>query len=284
MKNKKHRIWYLSISIITIIILSILIIISMMNIYGKSSKQVRESYEFLHKLQYIEAISTDIEIKKEDFQEVTRSNELSNVKYSLVYGDYGIDLNENYEVVGFSNQNVKIQYKKELTSEECVEYARRYLKKIYGNDFKFKEIKDKDAIDSPVYTIAFYKTKNKYVCYSNEILLKIDKYDGNLIGYSNYSDNRNVKFSSDINISEEECEKIFNNFISELGINDIELDKIEVGYINISDEENQLCYVITYRITDGDNKDKLNNIIINSKTGEVVKHSNNIVELISAGN
>lgn len=279
MKNKK-RVIYLVTSFIIIIILILAIVIAYMNIYGKSSKQVRESYDFLHNLQMINAISKEADIKREGFQEVKRVNELSTVKFTLINCNYGVDLSEDYEVIGFSNQDPKKQYTNTLTELECVEYAKKYLNKIYKGDFAFKQIKDNDSEGNPFYTIAFNKIQNKYICYSSEILIKINKYNGLLEGYSNYSD-KNVKYSSEISISEEKCKRIFNEYMNNTGFKGEIVGTPKIGYINIDGEENQLCYIIVYSIIDSEDNSILNDMVINANSGEIVKYSNNIVELIS---
>ena len=150
---------------------------------------------------------------------------------------------------------------------------------ICEDEIVFKEIKDKDSKENPFYTISFYKMYNDYICYSSEMLVKINKYDGSLIGYSNYSTN-NGEFLSDINISEDESKYIFSNYMKELGFEGEIIGKPKIGYVNIDGEVNQICYLIIYRITEKDNTVKFSDVIINADTGEIIKHSNNIMELL----
>lgn len=280
MKNRGNKKLYMTISVIIIIILSIFIILALKNIYGNSSKQIKESYEFLHDLQKVNAIGKDEKISIREFQEIKMISDFSNVKYTLVNNDYVTELNEEYEVIGFFEQSVKKLYNVDkLTEEECIEYAKRYLNGIYKKDIVFKEIKDRDVEENPFYTIAYYKMHNDYICYSSEILVKINKYDGSLVGYSNYSAN-NGEFLSTINISEYESKNIFSNYMKELGVEGEIVGKPKIGYVNIDGEVNQICYLIIYRITEKDNAVKLSDVIINAETGEIVKYSNNIMELL----
>lgn len=277
MKNKKV---YMVISVIIITILSIFIILALKGIYGNSSKQIKESYKFLHDLQKVNAIDKGQSIDIKDFQEIKRISEFSNVKYTLVNNNYVTELDEGYNVIGFFEQSVNKVYNVEkLTEEECIEYANKYLNSICEDEIVFKEIKDKDSKENPFYTISFYKMYNNYICYSSEMLVKINKYDGSLIGYSNYSTN-NGEFLSDINISEDESKYIFSNYMKELGFEGEIIGKPKIGYVNIDGEVNQICYLIIYRITEKDNTVKFSDVIINADTGEIIKHSNNIMELL----
>lgn len=277
MKNKKV---YMVISVIIITILSIFIILALKGIYGNSSKQIKKSYKFLHDLQKVNAIDKGQSIDIKDFQEIKRISEFSNVKYTLVNNNYVTELDEGYNVIGFFEQSVNKVYNVEkLTEEECIEYANKYLNSICEDEIVFKEIKDKDSKENPFYTISFYKMYNDYICYSSEMLVKINKYDGSLIGYSNYSTN-NGEFLSDINISEEESKYIFSNYMKELGFEGEIIGKPKIGYVNIDGEVNQICYLIIYRITEKDNTVKFSDVIINADTGEIIKHSNNIMELL----
>lgn len=282
MQNKKNKKLYMIISVIIITILSIFIILALKGIYGNSSKQINESYNFLHDLQKMNAINKEQSIDIKDFQEVKRISDFSNVKYTLVNNNYVTELDKEYNVIGFFEQNVnKIYNVDELTEEECIEYANKYLNSIYKENIVFKEIKDKDSTENPFYTISFYKIYNNYICYSNEMLVKINKYDGTLSGYSNYSSN-DGEFLSDINISEEESKDIFSNYMKELGFEGEILGKPKVGYVNIDGKVNQICYLIIYRITEKDNSVKFSDVIINADTGDIIKHSNNIMELLPA--
>ena len=278
MKNKKL---YMAIVVIIIIILSVFIILALKNIYGNSSKQIEKSYDFLNNLQNIGAIDKNESIDINEFQEVKRISDFSNVKYTLVNNNYVTELDEECNVIGFFEQSANKLYNvDELTEEECIEYANKYLKTIYKDDIVFKEIKDKEIKENPFYTIAFYKMHNKYICYSNEISVKINKYDGALVGYSNYSTN-DGEFLSDINISEEESKDIFSDFMRELGFEGEIIGKPKLGYVNIDGKINQICYLIIYRITEKDNTVNFSDVVINAESGEIIKHSNNIIELLS---
>ena len=57
MNNEKNKKLYMAISVIIIFILLIFIIITLKNIYGNSSKQIKESYGFLYELEKVDAIS-----------------------------------------------------------------------------------------------------------------------------------------------------------------------------------------------------------------------------------
>ena len=280
MNNEKNKKLYMAISVIIIFILLIFIIITLKNIYGNSSKQIKESYDFLYELEKVDAISEMDRMSINEFQEIKKVSDFANVKYTIVNNNYVIELNDEYKVIGYFEQNVrKIYNVDKLTVKDCKEYAKKYLNKIYKGEVIFKEVKDKNLDENPFYTMVYYKMNNGYICYSNEIVIKINKYDGTLVGYSNYSGN-DEKFLSNIYITEEDSKNIFNNYMKELGLEGEIVSNPKIGYFNIDGEANQICYIIIYKVIEKDNNVKFNDIVINAETGEIVKHIINIIELI----
>ena len=79
----------------------IFIIITLKNIYGNSSKQIKESYDFLYELEKVDAISEMDRMSINEFQEIKKVSDFANVKYTIVNNNYVIELNDEYKVIGF---------------------------------------------------------------------------------------------------------------------------------------------------------------------------------------
>ena len=117
-------------------------IIYMWNInMGKTSRQVKETISFLEELSEIGAINGEIVPVASDIQEVkTSSNGNATVGYTLKWHNCGVDLDKNYNVIGFLEQTTTKTGETVLSEEQCIDYAEKYLKHILDNDFELKEV------------------------------------------------------------------------------------------------------------------------------------------------
>ena len=265
--------WKESIAFIVICVILIFSIFSARaKIVGKSSEQVTKSVKFLNNLKDIEAINDTRFPKDNEFKEISISNgSNSNRKYTVVAGDFGIDLDSEYNVIGFLDQSTVIQEKEVLGESKAIINAREYLTEIVDEKIKYNEVKTTEDAESPLYTISFYKYHKKYPEYSNEIIVQINKYTGKLVSYTGYSDN-NIKYSSKIEVEKEDLNKIVNGYFEALGLEGKVSSNVELGYFNVEEGQAQLCYIVKYKILDGEEKDKIYRAVINAKDGTVVKH------------
>ena len=72
---------------------------------GKTSTQVKETISFLEELSEIGAINGEVVPMASDIQEVkTSSNGNATVAYTLKWNNCGVDLDKNYNVIGFLEQ------------------------------------------------------------------------------------------------------------------------------------------------------------------------------------
>ena len=126
----------------SVVFVLIIGIIYMWNInMGKTSTQVKETISFLEELSEIGAINGEIVPVASDIQEVkTSSNGNATVGYTLKWHNCGVDLDKNYNVIGFLEQTTTKTGETVLSEEQCIDYAEKYLKHILDNDFELKEV------------------------------------------------------------------------------------------------------------------------------------------------
>ena len=85
--------------------------------------------------------------------------------------------------------------------KKAINLATKYVNEITNDEFKFKEVRSREEENSPCYNIVFYKCKDGYPYYKQEISAVIDKSKGKLEGYSNYPLDH-IKHIKEINIDE----------------------------------------------------------------------------------
>lgn len=262
---------------VIIIVLLLLIGFSISNILDRGTKEIKVAKKFIEEL-YDNNIIESNSIIKEDVIEENVLNKLSNknsiIKYSVIVGNYGVDIDKDYNVLGFSNKNLgEEKYKaEEISEDKAVDLAKNYVSQITEEDFSFKEVKKKDNDNSVVFNVIFYKYRNGYPCYQQEINTLINKITGKLEGYTNYPLEA-VNYVDEINIDEENAiEKIINNFAN-LNINAKIEGKPTLAYINNSDKEMVLAYVFNIKITNKDNKEEFINSFVRADNGEIINYN-----------
>lgn len=267
MKNKFK--WILSMLVVIILLMGILIIWN--KDMGKASKQVRETVKFLDNMIDAKAIDENSHPKVEEVQEVKSiSTSNSTVAYTLIWKNCGVDLDEDYNVVGYLNQSENEAFENKLKEAKCYEYASNYLKTIITDKFKYSSSQNNE--DENSYTFTFYRYHKKYPNYNNEIKLKINKETGKLVSYSAFCD-ENMEYKSNILLTEkraiskaeEYCSEMFNEKIKILG-------QTTKGYFNAGENKYVLCYIINYKITEGENQDKQYSILITTDDGTVLNN------------
>lgn len=268
MKRRKESIIFVVISIILIFC----IFFVRAKVVGKSSNQVRNAVEFLNTLVEVEAINYSKVPEASDFKEIKIYNtNNSTSKYTVVSGNYGIDLDGDYNIIGFLDQNSAMEEKENFSEDKAIINAKIYLKAILDDKVKFNEVKTIDPVQSPVYTFSFYKYHKKYVSYSNEIVVQINKYTGKLVSYTGFSDNK-VTYNSDIEIHKDALKTIANDYFKVLGLKGEVINNFKLGYFILEEGQAQLCYVLNFKIIDGEQKDKVYNVVVSTKDGTVIKH------------
>ena len=285
MKNKKIS---LALGFIIIVLLVSIIFVGK-NILDKGTKELKVAKEFIEDLYYSNVIdyNENTSLITEEVLNKSSSKD-SKVKYSVIIGNYGVDIDSNYNVLAFSNKNIasnsammaksyeeSTAYQKEITEDEVISLAEGYLSKISDEKFKFKEIKNEE-VESPVYKVAFYKYKDEYKYYKQEINISINKSTGKLEGYTNYPV-ENMSYIEEINITKDEAEKILKNNYKDLNLDISINDDCNLAYINISDKEMVLAYVFNIKNNDSENQDKSVGFV-RADNGELI---NNTIEAVT---
>ncbi len=262
---------------VIIIVLLLLIGISISNILDRGTKEVKVAKEFIEELYDNNIIEKNSLIKDEVIEEEVLnklSNKNSIIKYSVIIGNYGVDIDKDYKVVGFSNKNLgEEKYKaEEISKSKAIALAEKYISEITKERFSYKEIKEKESDNSIVYNVVFYKYRNEYPCYQLEINSLINKITGKLEGYTNYS-LEVMNYIDDINIDEEQAKESVNNNFKSLNINAKIDGKPILAYINNSDKEMVLAYVFNMKIINDDNKEESIKSFVRADNGEVINYN-----------
>lgn len=262
---------------VIIIVLLLLIGIMVRNILDRGTKEVKIAKKFIEEL-YDSGVIEENNITKDDVIKEEALNKLSNkssrIKYSVIVGNYGVDIDDDYKVLGFSNKNLSEEkyIDKDIGEEEVAYLAKSYISKITKDDFDFKEIKSKDNVNSSVYNVVFYKYRNGYPYYRQEINTLINRRTGKLEGYTNYPIG-NVKYIEEINIYENEATEILKNNFASLKLEATVEGKPTLSYINISDKEMVLAYIFNLKISSEENKEEICTSSVRADTGEVINYN-----------
>lgn len=262
---------------VIIIVLLLLIGFSVSNILDRGTKEVKVAKEFIEELydnDIIEknSIIKDAVVKEEALNKLSNKNSI--IKYSVIVGNYGVDIDKDYRVVGFSNKNLgEEKYKaEEISGDKAIALAKTYISNVTKEKFAFKEIKSKDNDNSLVYNVIFYKYRNEYPCYQQEINSLINKITGKLEGYTNYSLEA-MNYIDEINIDEEKARESVNNNFKSLNINAKIEGKPILAYINNSDKEMVLAYVFNIKIINKDNTEEFIKSFVRADNGEVINYN-----------
>lgn len=278
MKYKRGKV----ISIIVIVFLLVAIGILIRNILNKENKEITVAEDFIEEL-YDKDIISSYKNKKDTSQDISLNklvSENSQIKYSVIVGNFGVDIDENYEVLGFSNKNIRVLGSEDIISEEdAKKLANGYVSEITKDNFIFKEVRNTEE-KSPYYTVVFYECKDSYPIFNQEIIALIDKVSGKLEGYSNYSI-ANKEIINKIDIKEEKAKEIAVNHFRKLNIDVHKINNIFLSYIENDNNELVLSYV--FNVTGNkndivnsntqDNGEKLEKsftVFVRADTGEII--------------
>lgn len=262
---------------VVIIVLLLLIGLKVSNILDRGTKEVEVAKEFIEELYNSGAIEENNIIKNDVIKEeaINKStNKNSKIKYSVIIGNYGVDINEDYKVLGFSNKNLgeKKYTSEEISEEKAINLAKSYVSELTAESFDFKEIRVKEDDNSLVYNVIFYKYREGYPYYKQEINTLINKTTGKLEGYTNYP-LEDINYVDNINIDEKEAIEIINNNFKSKDVNITIEEKPTLAYINTSDTEMVLAYIFNIKINNDNDKEEAFNSFVRADTGEVINHN-----------
>ena len=280
MKSKNIK---LILSLVIIVLLFSIVLVAR-KILNVENKEVKVAKEFIEELYYGGIIDYTEGITEED-QALNKANKKNtNIKYSVMIGNYGVDIDSNYNILAFSNKNVisnqennsmlekamLYNYNTDITEEEAVYLAESYLNKITKEKHILKKVKV-DETNSPIYKISFYKYKDKYPYYKEEINISINKNTGKLEAYTNYPI-LDMKYIEEISITEQEAIKIIQNNYADSDFNISIDDKSKLAYVTIDEKEMVLAYIFNIKKAD---EESVN--FVRADNGQIL---NNIAEVI----
>ncbi|ATD55381.1 hypothetical protein [Clostridium chauvoei] len=267
MKIKRTTIGFALLSVLLVIA----IFITVYFIIGDKSREIKTAKNFIKTLQNVNAIDSTVKIENMEYKPLkAEGNNNPKIKYTIITENYGVDLDKDYNVIGFSKKEADISDKSILIEEEkAVELAERYIKSISNEEIKFKELRKLDVDMAQFYTVVFYKCKEGYPYYDYEVVAKINKITGELDGYSNAT-LEEIKHFSKINIESNKAKEIVYNYFSKLDCRaSINSDPL-IAYVKVKDNEIKLAYIF---IADTKNKDGIiqkHKIFVSTDTGEVI--------------
>ncbi|GAA0762479.1 hypothetical protein [Clostridium sartagoforme] len=271
MRLKKIKVIF---SVVIIILLGLIGYI-VNGILNKETKEVIVAKKFIENLSD-EKIINNSDYYKEAIEEEALNklnSKSSQIQYSVIVGNYGVDIDKNYNVLGFSNKNLGTKIKlAEISEEKATSLATKYIDEITNDEFIFKEIKTREEEGSPCYNVVFYKCKDGYPYYKQEINTSINKVTGKLESYSNYPLD-NIKHIKDINIDEYKAKNIVQNYFINLNLKSEILDKPMIAFVSVNDNEMALSFVYNVKTIDDKNKEEKYIIYIRADLGEVINYN-----------
>ena len=266
MNKKNKRI----LSFVFIVILLVVISLAIHVIFGNGKKEIKVAKSFkelLYSEDMIDEYKNDTLLSYKSVSKIDASNSKKYFTVSTKY--FTVDVDDSYNVIGFNNM-LYSSGKMKIDKEVAREIAERYLKKLYNGDYEYDSILDDEIGNVPYYTFMFKKCEKGYSYYDKMITIQINKFTGKLDGYVNLNCYLNTK---DINIlvSEEDAtSKALNDF------NEINKDGKVIGIYKVWAENEdssfmELCYVITLKGIDIDEKEIRLKYFISTEDGRIIR-------------
>lgn len=265
MSNRGKTIMILSITILLIIgtFLSVQIF------YNRSTKETIAAKDFIELL-YSNNMVGKTEIEDEIKYKSEKLSDGVKEYYRVSTKNYGMDLDSNYKIIGFNNY--KVVSLDTLISEDAARtIAEKYISQLSEEDYKFKDTIKEAEIVVPYYSYIFTRYKEGHPFYSDQIIINIDKSSGYLSGYSNTTlqgETRSINISIEQNVAENIAVAEFIK-LNKAGV--VETDSTFKAFCNDKDKtETELCYVVTVKGTDIDDKEVKWKYFISTESGEVI--------------
>lgn len=243
---------------------------------GSGSKEIKIAKNYVSRLVDKGFIDNNVNIKKSNSSEKSDPSKVEKY-YSVTVDNYAIDIDANYNVIGFSNTN-SIAKNDGISEEEAKGLAEQYVKELYNGECQYKEtVKEESSQKVPYYTFIFYKCKDGIPIYNYLISVKVNKETGKLDGFSNSSKDIEPK-EAKINISSDEASKIVVDSFSKLNTF-IDLDNKTYKYYceDRDNNEVELCYLVGVQGLDTSSKEIRMKYFISTETGKIINTEKNNV-------
>lgn len=274
MKKKNKKIF----SLILIVILLIVISLSAHVIIGNGKKEIKAARNF-KELLYSEDMINKYENDSLLSYKSTRKIDASNSKkyYTVTTKYFTMHIDDSYNVVGFNNMLYE-DGKTQIDKESAKEISENYLKKLYNGDYEYDSLVEDDTLNVPYYTFIFKKCEKGYPYYDKKITLQINKFTGKLAGYVNfnsYVDTKNI----DILLSEEEAISNALKDFNEINKNGEIIGIYKAWTENEDKSFMELCYVITLKGIDEEEKEIRIKYFISTEDGRIIRTINDNIIL-----
>lgn len=267
MKSKNNKIY----GLVTIVLLALIALFTY-DLLFSTSKEIKISRNFMSKLESIYAINSDMRVDKMNFQTLEVKGSIDkNVGHTVICEKYGINLDQNFRVVGFSKKETKHGNTVNITEIEAVDIATKFVAELIDEKVEYKEIKTVEGQNLPYYNVVFTKKKDDYIFFDKEVVLQIDKYTGELDGYSNSYVNDTDKFVTGIKVDEKYAYAKVEAYINETSEKLIDSKYLGVGYATVNNDTHILahCFDIAFKTKDSTSIERYK-IKVNAQTGEIL--------------
>lgn len=262
---------------VTIICLLVSLVCIVYSYIGGGSKEIRAAKRFVSLL-YSEDIVDKTEKLKNISYESTKKYDMNNESeyYIVNTRDFGIDVDNEFKVIGFKNKVCTISETK-VSEEQAIKKAEDYLDKIYKGDVEFKEFIKSEGQEVSYYSLIFTKLEDGYPFYKDQIIVNIDKEKGTLDGYSNISTLKEPNRVR-IKVTQDKAEEIaLNEALSLVEKSEIVGETFKAFYEDSGKNETELCYVISIKGLGIDGKETRLKYFVSTESGEVINRIKDIV-------
>lgn len=265
-------------SLMFIVILLIVIVLSAHIIIGNGKKEIKVAKNFkelLYSENMINKYENDSLLSYKSISKIDASN--SKKYYTINTKYFTIDIDDSYNVIGFNNMLYE-NGKTKIDEEVARKTSERYLKKLYKGDYEYDSILKDKELNVPYYTFIFKKCEKGYPYYDKKITLQINKVTGKLDGYVNltsYLDTKDV----DILLSEEEAISNALKDFNEINKNGEIIGIYKAWTENEDSSFMELCYVITLKGIDEEEKEIRIKYFISTEDGRIIRNArDNIIK------
>ncbi|MGG7176480.1 YcdB/YcdC domain-containing protein [Clostridium paraputrificum] len=267
MNYKKKSIIFFAI----IVVLAMGIFFSIYLYVGGGTKEVKAAKRFIGIVYSYDIVDKSENKDQISYKSLSKSDSSSlKETYSVTTRDFGIDIDSEFNVIGFSN-NVSKVGSVNISENKARDLAEEYLSHIYKGKYGFKEIiKDESTEKSPYYSLVFTKYADGYPYYTDQIMVSINKNSGKMDGYSN-STSQGEPEKVKINKSQDEAEDIAIKAFSKLNKDAEIVENTYKAFAGDRDKvRTELCYIVTLKGIDADNKETKVKYFISTENGNVV--------------
>ncbi len=262
---------------VTIICLLVSLVCIVYSYIGGGSKEIRAAKRFVSLLYSEDIVDKTEKLKNISYESAKKYDMNNESEYYIVNTrDFGIDVDNEFKVIGFKNKVCTISETK-VSEEQAIKKAEDYLDKIYKGDVEFKEFIKSEGQEVSYYSLIFTKLEDGYPFYKDQIIVNIDKEKGTLDGYSNISTLKEPNRVR-IKVTQDKAEEIaLNEALSLVEKSEIVGETFKAFYEDSGKKETELCYVISIKGLGIDGKETRLKYFVSTESGEVINRMKDTV-------